>query len=109
MKEDVKKFVADILTNRTSIDPKSYPLHWLTCALVLPEDLPWYVNEEDAEATGNRDFMQELEPVTPMPHRTITKKRRHQTDEQTNGYANGVETPAGSSVNDRDYRADYED
>jgi hypothetical protein len=108
MKEDVKKFVADILINRTSIDPNTYRLQWLTCALVLPEDFPWYVTEEDAEATGNGDFMKELESVVPIPGGSSTKKRRRRTDESTYGHTNDVETQAGSSVNDENYRVENE-
>ena len=109
MKEDVKKFVTDILINRTSIDPKTYPLKWLTCAHVTQEDFPWYVAEEDADIMRSGGFMQGLEPITPIPHRPVTKKRRRQTDEYTNGYAHGAMTPTHSSVNDGDYRADDED
>jgi hypothetical protein len=67
MKEDVKKFVTDLLTNRTSIDPKTYPLKWLTCTVVTLEDLPWYVLDEDTTASGNEYLMQGLEPMTPLP------------------------------------------
>jgi hypothetical protein len=105
MKEDVKKFVTDILVNRSSIDPKTYPLHWLTCALIMPKDFPWSVTEENAEATGNPDIMEDLEPLTPIPRGPSTMKRRRPTDEYTNGYANGAGTLAGSSVNEGDFRA----
>jgi hypothetical protein len=107
MKEDVKKFVADILINRTSIDPKTYRLQWLTCALVLPEDFPWYVTEGDAEATGNGDFMEKLEPMAPIPHGSSTKKRRRQTNKYLNNYTNDIETPAGSSVDDGGYDVNH--
>jgi hypothetical protein len=107
MKEDVKKFVADILINRTSIDPKTYRLQWLTCALVLPEDFPWYVTEGDAEATGNGDFMEKLEPMAPIPHGSSTKKRRRQTNKYLNNCTNDIETPAGSSVDDGGYDVNH--
>jgi hypothetical protein len=107
IKEDVKKFVADILINRSSVDLKSYPVQWLTCALILPEDSPWYVTE-GAKATGNRDIMEGLEPMTPIPRGPSTKKRRRQTDEYANGYGDGAGIPAGSSAHDGDYRANDE-
>jgi hypothetical protein len=108
MKEDVKRFVTDLLTNRTSVNPKTYPLKWLTCAVVTPEDLPWYVPEENAEASGNGYPMQELEPMTPLPHWPASRKRRRQNDEHTNGYANSVVTPAGSSIDARGNRTNDE-
>lgn len=108
MKEDVKKFIADLL-NHTSIDPKTYPLQWLTRALVTPKDLPWYVAGEDAKALEDVGFRQGLEPVTTIPPRPSTKKRHRQADEYTNGYPNSSETPADFSINDGHDRANDEE
>jgi hypothetical protein len=45
MKDEVKKFVKDLMINRTHVDPEKLEgVHkpWLTCAVVGTEDLPWY-------------------------------------------------------------------
>lgn len=45
LKDEVKIFVRDIVINRTHIDPETLEgVHkpWLTCAVVLDEDLPWH-------------------------------------------------------------------
>ena len=108
MKEDVKTFVADILINRSSIDPKTYPLQWLTCALILPEDFPWHVTEEETKALGNGDIMEDLESMTSVPRGPSTKKRRRQTDGYTNGYVEDAGSLADSSAKGGDNCADDE-
>lgn len=105
MKEDVRKFVADILVNRTSIDPKTYPLRWLTCALVLPEDCPWYARE-DAGTTPNGDSVEVLEAITPISRRPLPKKRCRQADEYRTEHASHLMTIAGSAINDGNGRTD---
>ncbi|KKY19217.1 hypothetical protein UCRPC4_g04591 [Phaeomoniella chlamydospora] len=47
LKEDVKVFVGDLMTNRTSVDPNSYELGWLTCTVVNKEDFPWEAESAD--------------------------------------------------------------
>lgn len=100
MKEDVKKFVKDILINRSTVDPNTYPLKWLTCALVTKEDLPWHVVEEGAVAGANDDLLDELEPALPL--RPNGRKRKRRFDGHTNGYTNDFDASADSSVNDGD-------
>jgi hypothetical protein len=81
----LRNFVAHLLINRSSIDPKMYPLEWLTCAVVRPEDVPWYVHwyvpDKDAEASGSRYLMQTPEPMRLLPHWSTSRKRCRQSDE----------------------------
>ena len=59
MKEDVKKFVKDLLENRSNVNKTNYPqLNWLTCCLITKEDYPWHVvegEEEEPQTTSPND------------------------------------------------------
>lgn len=43
LKEDLKKYVADLMIERTHLKRADHPIDWLTCAVVDKEDYPWYV------------------------------------------------------------------
>lgn len=41
LKEDIKYFVADLMTERTHLKRNDHDICWLTCAKIDKEDLPW--------------------------------------------------------------------
>ncbi|KAK4936316.1 hypothetical protein LTR10_022793 [Elasticomyces elasticus] len=41
LKEDIKQFVADLMTERTHLKRAEHEIGWLTCAKIEKEDLPW--------------------------------------------------------------------
>lgn len=53
LKEDIKPFVHDLLTERTHLKRADSDITWLTCAKIEKEDLPWtssqVKNDKDAE------------------------------------------------------------
>ena len=71
IKDDMKYFVAEFFVNRTSIDPATFKLEWLTCCVVEKEDFPWEkvinagtepgaddaINGHDVSMTGDEGIM----------------------------------------------------
>jgi hypothetical protein len=49
LKEDVKQFVEELMTERTHLKRAEHNIGWLTCAKIEKEDLPWA-----NEAKGSR-------------------------------------------------------
>ncbi|KAI1618002.1 hypothetical protein EDD37DRAFT_251315 [Exophiala viscosa] len=41
LKEDIKQFVGDLMTERTHLKRAEHEIGWLTCAKIEKEDLPW--------------------------------------------------------------------
>lgn len=110
MKEDVKKFVQEILVNRTTVDPRTFPLKWLTCAQINKQDLPWHVEEEDEFALPSKDgILEDIESVPTAPLRPPGKKRKRQSDRHGNSFSNTLGAPAGFPINDDDLFGDNED
>ena len=56
LKEDVKQFVGDLMTERTHLKRDNHEINWLTCTKVEREDLPWYV----APVAGKGDSLKTL-------------------------------------------------
>ena len=85
LKEDVKKFVGDLLCNRTNVSRPSFELQWLTCAVIGKEDEPWSVIEPDDQPAMDDQMMEEeLRPLTPIPLRPSGKKKLFQGSRRSN-------------------------
>jgi hypothetical protein len=41
LKEDIKRFVEDLLKERTHLRRAHHDIYWLTCAEIVKEDMPW--------------------------------------------------------------------
>ena len=66
LKEDVKQFVQEIMTNNSHVKPgeNGVPedgVNWLTCVVVTREEFPWYKGE-DFPAESNGDLFSSLPP-----------------------------------------------
>lgn len=43
LKEDIKRFVDDLMIERTHLKREQHEINWLTCVNIEKEDWPWYV------------------------------------------------------------------
>ncbi|KIW97107.1 uncharacterized protein Z519_02499 [Cladophialophora bantiana CBS 173.52] len=57
LKEDVKRFVDDLMIERTHLKRDEHEIYWLTCAKIEKEDMPWYKPDPTANPT---DALQSL-------------------------------------------------
>ncbi|OQV02088.1 hypothetical protein CLAIMM_07338 [Cladophialophora immunda] len=51
LKEDMKFFVADLMVEHTHLKRDKNEIHWLTCAKIKKEDMPWYKPDKIAKST----------------------------------------------------------
>ena len=95
LKEDVKKFVADICVSRVHVKPEDIDIDWLTCAVIKKEDLPWEVPEEDRMAELPDVFSGEDEPPVPAPSTRKLKKQKKRLGGTVNGGGDDVSMNGG--------------
>ena len=53
LKEDIKRFVDDLMVENTHLKRDGQEMNWLTCATIEKEDLPWYKPGAAQKSTDN--------------------------------------------------------
>ncbi|OAG35664.1 hypothetical protein AYO21_10135 [Fonsecaea monophora] len=51
LKEDIKRFVEDLMVERTHLKRDQHEIYWLTCATIEKGDMPWYTRDSTAKST----------------------------------------------------------
>jgi hypothetical protein len=54
LKEDIKRFVDDLMVQRTHLKRDGHEIPWLTCVTIEKEDLPWNKPGASKKPTGNQ-------------------------------------------------------
>ncbi|KIX98161.1 uncharacterized protein Z520_06241 [Fonsecaea multimorphosa CBS 102226] len=49
LKEDIKAFVEDIMKQHTHLKREQHEIHWLTCATIEKEDMPWHIPDTNTK------------------------------------------------------------
>ncbi|OAP57108.1 hypothetical protein AYL99_09221 [Fonsecaea erecta] len=49
LKEDIKRFVEDLMVQNTHLKREQHEIFWLTCAAIEKEDMPWYTPDPAAD------------------------------------------------------------